>query len=72
MAMHCGRPSSVLPISTSFMRSDSAASFFHQAVELRVSGEMVIVADIEAERFLGRGDLARRLGLRARRQCECN
>ena len=53
MAIHWSRPSSVLPMFTSFMRSDSRGQLLPVGFELGVVGDLVVVAEIEAERLLG-------------------
>ena len=73
IAISCGRPSAVLPISTSFMRSDSASSFCQYCSNCVVVGEQVVVADVEAELLLRRRDVAvgsRRLAASAPRNDE--
>ena len=44
MAMIIGRPSAVLPYSTSFIRSDSLATVFQYCEQLSVVGQEVIFA----------------------------
>ena len=60
MAVYSVRPSSVLPMSTTVIRSDCASSFLQVVDVLRVVDEAVVVADVEAELFLRRRHLRRR------------
>ena len=61
IAMYWRRPSAVGPMSTSFMRSDSDGQLLPVGFELGVVGDLIVVADVEAERLLGSGDLGRGL-----------
>ena len=61
MAIYWSRPSSVLPMLTSFMRRAFRREFLPVGFELGVVGDLVVVAEIEAERFFGRGNFGGRL-----------
>ena len=61
MAIHWSRPSSVLPMLTSFMRRTLGRELLPVGFQLGVVGDLVVVAEVEAKRFLGSGDFGSRL-----------
>ena len=69
IAMYWSRPSAVLPMLASFMRSDFGGQLLPVGFELGVVGDLIVVAEIEPKRFLGSGDFESRLcGKQACRQ----
>ncbi len=56
MPMSCGRPSSVTPMLTTLSRSVLLFELLPVALQLLVVRQAIIVADVEPEMFLRRGD----------------
>ena len=67
IAVSSGRPSSVLPISTTVIRSDSLVELLQVLDVLRVVDETIVVADVLAELLFRRCDFRRGGFLRLRR-----